>query len=218
VTPDESLVIEFFGEGKTDVGTGGQPTPPTTGVVPILVHRLCDRPPTMVAKRRPFAFLQGKNLAQKVRFARRQAYYNRSAGAVFVMDSEGDERRRRAVQDEMAKGREQDQLTLPMAIGVAQPCIEAWLLVDEQVIRRVAGIEGSLALPAEPELLPAPCRSKTANPKAVLAGWGIRAAAQKDAIAAALNDIELLETRCPAGFGTFAQDVRDQIKPLFSTR
>lgn len=218
MTSDGSIVIEFFGEGKTDLGVGARPTPPTSGVVPILVHRLCDCPSQMLAKRRPFAFLQGKTLAQKVRFAKRQAYYNRSAGAVFVMDSEGDDRKRRDVQEEMAKGRDQEQPTFPLAIGVAQPCIEAWLLVDERAIRRSVRIAGPLALPVEPESLPAPCRSETANPKAVLAGWGVRSAAQKDAIAAAMNDMELLIQRCPNGFGSFAQKVQQHIGPLFSGR
>ena len=170
----------------------------------------------MVAKRRSFAFLQGKSLAQKVRFAKRQAFYNRSAGAVFVMDSEGDDRRRRKVLDEMSRGRDQEQVSLPIAVGVAHPCIEAWLLVDQDAVRRVAGLQEPLELPADPELLPAPCESETGNPKAVLAAWGIRSAAQKDAIATATNDIKRLEERCPRGFGRFAQEVRQQIKPLFS--
>lgn len=215
MTPDGPIVIEFFGEGKTDLGLGVKPTTPTSGVVPILVHRLCDCPSQMLAKRRPLAFLQGKNLAQKVRFAKRQAYYNRSAGAVFVMDSEGDDRKRLAVQEEMARGRGQEQPTFPLAIGVAQPCIEAWLLVDEQALRRSVPIAGPLTLPTEPELLPAPCRSETDNPKAVLARWGVRSAAQKDAVAAA-NDIGLLTQRCPHGFGGFAQEVDQHIRPLFS--
>jgi hypothetical protein len=215
VSSDKTVVIEFFGEGKTDVGTGSQATPPTTGVVPILVHQLCGRPTTMLAKRRSFAFLQGKSLAQKVRFAKRQAFYNRSVGAVFVMDSEGDDRKRHKVLDELSRGREQEQVSLPLAVGVAQPCIEAWLLVDQEAIGRVTGHQPP-QLPENPESLPAPCQSETNNPKAILSGWGVRSSAQKDAIAKAINGTDRLEERCPRGFGSFAQEVRKQIKPLFS--
>jgi hypothetical protein len=216
VSSEHAVVIEFFGEGKTDVGTGTQATPPTTGVVPILVHQLCGRPTTMLTKRRSFAFLQGKNLAQKVRFAKRQAFYNGSAGAVFVMDSEGDDRKRQKVLDDLSRGREQEQVSLPLAVGVAQPCIEPWLLADQQAVRRVTGLQDPLELPAEPESLPAPCQGETGNPKAILAGWGVRSAAQKDAIARAIDSTKPLEERCPRGFGNFAQEVRQEIKALFS--
>ncbi len=49
MTSDREVVIEVFGEGKTDVGTGEADPPvqrPTKGVVPILLHTLCDKPST----------------------------------------------------------------------------------------------------------------------------------------------------------------------------
>jgi hypothetical protein len=46
--------------------------------------------------RRAVPHLQGKGLWQKVKFAKQTALYNRSAGAVFVMDSEGNHRGRLA--------------------------------------------------------------------------------------------------------------------------
>ena len=213
---ENAVVIEFFGEGKTDIGPSSAPTPPTAGVVPILVHQLCDRPATMRVKRRSFAFLQGKSLAQKVRFAKRQAFYNRSAGAVFVMDSEGDERKRQKVLDEMVRGRSQEPASLPLAVGVAQPCIEAWLLVDQRAVQHAARVQEPLEFPADPESLPAPCDNATSNPKAILIHWGVRSAAQKDRVALAISDPHLLEERCPRGFGRFAQEIRQFIRPLFS--
>ncbi len=84
-TPESARVIEIIGEGKTDIGKGhDRPEPPTRGVVPILVHRLCGEPGSMQVRRKPMTHLQGKGLWQKVAFAKRQAYYNRSAGVVFV--------------------------------------------------------------------------------------------------------------------------------------
>ena len=58
MTRDAAIVIEVFGEGKTDLGSDLGPQPPDKGVLPILVHRLCGRPEQMLAKRRAYAFLQ----------------------------------------------------------------------------------------------------------------------------------------------------------------
>ena len=138
--PDAILVLEICGEGKTDVGTipspGKSPTMlemPTEGVVPILVHQLCGRPTTMRVIRRAFSHLigKGKGLWQKVKFAKQTAYYNKSAGAVFVMDSEGKHAERIK---ELIKGRDDGYAEFPMAVGVAHPCIEAWLLADASAI------------------------------------------------------------------------------------
>ncbi len=84
-TPESARVIEIIGEGKTDIGKGhDRPEPLTRGVVPILVRRLCQEPEAMQVRRRPMTHLQGKSLWQKVAFAKRQAFYNGSAGMVFV--------------------------------------------------------------------------------------------------------------------------------------
>jgi len=77
------FIIEVVGEGETDIGPA-TPNPvielPTTGVVPILLHKLCGLPATMRVKRRKESFLQGKTLEQKVKFSKRQAKYNGAAG------------------------------------------------------------------------------------------------------------------------------------------
>jgi hypothetical protein len=89
-TPEPVYVIDIVGEGRTDRGRGAdQPEVPTNGVLPVLVHRLCNRPVSMRVRRRPLPFLQGKGLWQKVRFAKRQAFNSGSAGLVFVLDTEG---------------------------------------------------------------------------------------------------------------------------------
>jgi hypothetical protein len=69
VTPEVSVVVEFFGEGKTDIGEDDTPNPPMQGVVPILAHALCGKPASMIAKRTPMLQLQERGLARKVRFA-----------------------------------------------------------------------------------------------------------------------------------------------------
>ena len=73
--PEAAPIIEIVGEGKTDLGKGrDQPEAPTAGVVPILVHRLCDRPESMRVRLKPLPSLQGKELWQKVQFAKRRRF------------------------------------------------------------------------------------------------------------------------------------------------
>lgn len=215
MTCDAAIVIEVFGEGKTDLGSDVGPQPPDKGVLPILVHRRCGRPAQMLAKRRAYAFLQGKGLSQKVCFAKRQARYNGSAAAVFVMDSEGNEKDRRMRHRELTSGRDRELCDFPMAVGVAQPCIEAWLLADGRAIGRALGVNPGPAVPDEPEALPAPKSDRIHNPKAVLATLGVASAAEKDAVARAMNDMDLVCQRCSRGFAPFAEEVKQRIRPLF---
>ncbi len=217
MSPEASVVIEVFGEGKTDVRHDARPQPPTRGVVPILVSTLCGQPDRLLVKSYGVPFLQqketGKGLWQKVRFARRQALCNGSHGAVFVRDSEGD---LKGTVEQLHKGRDHGPSRLPMAVGVAHPCIESWLLSDATAIRRGLDLSEAPVVPDAPEDLPPPCR----NLKAVLAGIaGSRkmdlSAKEKDAIAAAMNDMELPRARCPLGFAPFADEVEARIRPLF---
>ena len=221
VSPDGNLVIEVFGEGKTDVGRHDGARPPTEGVVPILTHKLCGKPDRMLVKRRTYAMLQRpKGRWQKVKFAKRQAYYNKTTdGVVFVLDSEGDQKKLESTRKDLEKGRDAVDLSIPMAVGVAHPCIESWLLADATAIRRGLELDKSPDVPEEPESLPAFCKDRKRNPKTVLA----RAAGstkkelsanQKDRIATAINDLDLLRQRCPAGFGPFADEVQRHIRPL----
>src|SRR5271166_165569 len=52
--PDAHRVLEICGEGRTDIGnvvsppeSRTEPQPPTQGVVPVLLHKLCGEPATM---------------------------------------------------------------------------------------------------------------------------------------------------------------------------
>ena len=166
MSPDGDLVVEIFGEGKTDVGEAADAEEPRRGVVAILVHSLCGKPARMKVKRKAFYLLQGKGLWQKVAFAKRQAIYNRSAAAVFVVDSEGDEHELERKRIELKNGQDHEFPEFPAAVGVAQPCIEAWLLADASAIRRAFNMTNAPAVPGEPEKCPAPCQSRRENPKA----------------------------------------------------
>lgn len=216
--PDGNLVIFVFGEGRTDLGNSTAPDLPTSGVIPILVSTICGGPKQMRVQREPVAFLQGKGLWQKVRCAKRKA--SSGDGAVFVLDSEGDKALHKRKHDQMKKGRDAVLPDFPMAIGVAHPCIESWLLADATAIRRGLCLSAMPQIPDKPELLPAPSANREHNPKTIL-----REAArtnqkelsgrEKDCIAAAMNNMPLVRQRCPQGFAPFADEVENRIRPLF---
>jgi hypothetical protein len=217
---ETNVVIEVIGEGIADIGSEQKSDLPDSGIVPILLHKLCGKPSRMRIKRRPIAFLSGKGLAKKVQFSKRQAFYNRSHAAVFVVDSEGGHKELQAKRGDLKDGRGRALPDFPMAVGVAHPCIESWLLAAPEAIRRGLQLAATPRVPAEPESLAAPCKDRSHNPKtvsAVLAGRGGSelSAAEKDKIAAAINDFEQLRARCPLGFAPFADDVNRQIHPLF---
>ncbi len=215
-SPDK--VIEIIGEGKTDIGKGTDAEVPKSGVVAILVHTICGLPATMRIKRQAVPFLRGKGWTQKVKFAKRQAYYNKSAGIVFVLDTEGNHEER---VKELVNGRDASLIDFPMAVGAAHPCIEAWLLADANAIRKGMELGVTPHVPDEPESLPAPQHDRKHNPKTELAKCAGQArselsAAEKDKIALAIKDIALLCARCPLGFSPFAAEVEQRIKPIFS--
>jgi len=214
------VVLEIFGEGKTDIGKAksSEPELPRTGVVAILVHMLCGCPASMRVKRKPSIFLQGKGWTQKVKFAKRQAFYNKSAGVVFVLDTEGDHKER---MDELEKGRNAAHLDFPMAIGVAHPCIETWLLADAKAIKKAMDLKSLPTVSDTPETMPAPQRDRKNNPKIALAiAAEIKKAelssVDKDRITLEIRDLALICERCPIGFQPFAAEVELRIKPLFA--
>jgi hypothetical protein len=210
---EDSIALEVFGEGKTDIGKESDtPRKPDQGVVPILVYRLCKKPAAMRVKTKHFAHLERKkSLWQKVWFAKRQASYNRgTAGAVFLIDTEGDDKRI----SELERGRDHGAPDFPMAIGVARPCIEAWLLVDAAALRIALKLRTTPNVPDKPESLP-PDSGDPQHPKCVLANIGAASQAQKDVIAARI-DLQQARQRCPLSFQPFASEVETRLKPLFT--
>ena len=210
---EDVIVLEVFGEGITDFGEGTVTAiHPDQGVVPILVYRLCGKPTTMRVKAKRFAHLQGRKLWQKVCFAKRQANYNNGTrGAVFVLDTEGDDK----VVRTMAQGRDHELPDFPMAIGAARPCIEAWLLADPSAIRELPGRSRATEAVDSPESLPAPRVNRQHNPKTVLAALGADSKAQKDTIANKL-DLSAARQRCSLSFEPFAAEVETLLQPLFA--
>ncbi|HYV39710.1 MAG TPA: hypothetical protein VE988_28735 [Gemmataceae bacterium] len=210
--------LEVFGEGKTDIGKVDAPGLANSGVVPILVHTLCGKPANMRVRRHSLPFLQRKrSLWQKVKFAKQQASVNGSAAAIVVVDTEGDRKTRIA---ELAQGRNACLPNYPMAVGTAHPCIETWLLADPVAIAKGLGLGKLPTVPDRPEELSAPHKNRNANPKTALAAFSATrkselSAAEKDQIALAIKDMNLVRARCPLGFAPFADEVEQHIKPLF---
>jgi hypothetical protein len=219
VTPALEVIVELFGEGKADIGKGeGAPARPTAGVLPLLLHSLCGQPHNMLLKRRPTSFLQGKGWPQKVQFAKRQAYYNKSAGVVFVMDTEGEQQKRI---EELTRGRAAELPEFPMAVGAPHPCIEVWLLADPAAIMKGMRLTRPPQVPEGLEILPAPSQDRTRNPKTILADCcGVNRSelttTEKDRIAAEIRVLQRLRDRCPTSFAPFADEVEQRIRPLFS--
>jgi hypothetical protein len=160
-----------------------------------------------------YAYLQGKGLWQKVRFAKRQARYNKSTcGAVFVLDTEGDD----GVVQELTRGRDYELAGFPLAVGAARPCIESWLLVDSSAVRQTLGLDHLPELPEDPESLPAPSHNRTHNPKTVLTKLGANSHIHKDRIAQILG-LKAARKRCPLSFEPFAAEIETHIRPLFGS-
>ncbi len=216
--PALEIVIEVFGEGSTDVGAMTHlPSCADSGIVPILLRRLCGEPQHLRVRRMSYMFLREKHRWQKVRGAKRNARINGSAGCVFVLDTEGDHS---TVRDELVKGRDFESAEYPMAIGVAHPCVEAWLLSDASAIRRGLNLQQRPAIPANPELLPAPHLDRTHNPKTILAACNINNRqpnlAANSTIAEFLN-LDTAASVCPS-FSAFATEIRERIAAwLFPT-
>ena len=217
MSPEDTVVVEIFGDGKTEVRLDTELQRPSKGVLSILVYKLCGKPQRMRVKSMPYPHLQRGSLSQKVRFARQQAAYNGSQAVVFVVDTEGNLKDKRR---ELEKGRKQGPAKLPMAVGVAHPCIESWLLADCTAIRRALGLKRTPNVPETPEDLPAPCKDRDNNPKtelARIAGVSRKEASakEKDEIATAMNDLDLVRGRCPVSFKPFAKEVATHVEPLF---
>jgi hypothetical protein len=228
VQNNKEIIIELYADGKTEIGDLKEECVelPKSGVLPRFIHRLCGTPATMRVKCFAKAYMQktgtGKGLKRKAFYARRQGKYNmlngRAHATVFVVDSEGDLKNQR---QELAQGRDLGPKDYPMAVGVAHPCIESWLLADANAIRSTFCLDKQPDLPEKPEDLPAPQRDRKHNPKTVLSAIAGSAqkemsVADKDRIAAAMDDLDLVKSRCPLGFKPFAEEVETHIRPLFA--
>jgi hypothetical protein len=105
-----------------------------------------------------------------------------------------------------------------MAVGVAHPCIEAWLLADAAAVAQALNLTTALALYSPPEDLPAPRKDRGNNPKSILGtlvGRSAISSHEATHIAMVIPDMALLRQSCPLSFEPFATEVEQRIAPLF---
>jgi hypothetical protein len=118
---------------------------------------------------------------------------------VLVIDEDGYRER----QLQLAKAQEDMRLALPRALGVAIRTFDAWILADEvaltQVLRGAIGRQRSPEAIAEPKLV---CRQLRESSEAEMS------ASEFYAAVANVARLDVLESRCPRGFGEFAERVR----------
>lgn len=215
---NKQVIIQIIGEGKTESGRDRSDLQsPKSGVLRIIVRKLCGNPYDIKFDFKPFHSLQQGGLDRKARFARQQAYYSNYSGVVLVVDTDGDHPLKI---ESLKKGRDSCQIPLPMAVGVAHPCIESWLLADANAIHKALDLPELPDVPDKPEELPAPCKDRAINPKTKLGECtnsqrGL-SAKEMSSIASKIKDLNILRERCPKSFAPFADEVESRIKPLFA--
>lgn len=225
--------VLILGEGPTDLGRAGPDgTPLREGVLPILVRKLLEGvAPGMPVEVRVQAICRKPRLFPKN--SRRMGpsshgYVNRlrallglregreADAIVIVVDRDGERNADRIV--ELTKGREQlRQEHKPCAAGVAIEKIEAWLLADEKALCRALD-DPTIQRQPDPEKLTAQETSSDHHPKGRLERLMVRAL-KRDIPTGAFPDhyadiathldLRVLEERCPQGFRSFAEQVRE---------
>ncbi len=216
---NKHVIIQIIGEGKTESGRDRSDLQsPVSGVLRIIISKLCGNPIDLEIIFKPFHSLQQGGLDRKAQFARRQAYYSKYSGVVLVVDTDGDHPHKI---EALKKGRDSCQIQLPMAVGVAHPCIESWLLADAKAIHKALDLPECPNVPDKPEELPAPREDRAINPKTELGKCtnSKRELSVKEmsSIAAKIRDFKILRERCPKSFAPFADEVESRIKPLCET-
>lgn len=190
----------FVGDGERDAA-----------VNPPLVRQITGS--DVNATTRAWARLNaGKGYGRRLQFAIRQARDEGLQGVVATIDhdkSRGQERLR-----DLRDGRSKDRHTsapLPTALGCANPHSEAWLLDDAVAVR------ASLSLDAK---TPIPSVRTTGNPKGLLAALHSQSPRADVpireiliAIATAI-DPRRCQHQDKTGFAAFADDVREEMRPL----
>ncbi|MDQ3329402.1 MAG: DUF4276 family protein [Planctomycetota bacterium] len=182
-------------------------SPGDTGALEVLVRRLLDREIDFESRKpndRDFRRVRvhGKGHAYEkvvVPFlleAERRGF----DAVVFLIDEDGDQERRAAMEAAQANRRS----ALPRACGAAIRSFDAWMLADEQALSSLLGIAVSTS--PEPERL--------RNPKAICERYRDEAGCKRrlrDLYAnyASHAKLNLLKQRCPEGFGRFAERVEN---------
>jgi hypothetical protein len=179
-------------------------------VVPRLVEKAIEYP--VRPKSTPWFHLRdARGYQGKLRFAMLAARKDSLAGVVATIDADKASRRDllRGLRDARTALREVD--LLPLAVGVADPHCEAWILDDGTAVRKVLGLAAETAVPSmRPGL----------NAKATLLGLIHSSRRAGEAVAGLFGEIAeaLALTQClhatDTGLAAFVADVRSELVDL----
>lgn len=162
-------------------------------------------------KKAPGYHLKGYGL--KLYYLLRSARSSGADGVVATVDADKATRRQRL--NEMRKAREADRAVrppLPAALGEARPHSEAWLLDDPAAVREGLGLSRDAQVPNVRDC---------SYPKHILEELHRGSPRHDDAPLAVWPDIaaQVEPERCAhkeeTGFEAFAQDVQEELGPLF---
>jgi hypothetical protein len=118
---------------------------------------------------------------------------------ILLIDEDGQKQRCEQIQ----RAQESTLRQLPRAMGVAIRTFDAWMLADERALTEALGC--IVARQPNPEMIRDPksgCAGLLAN------GQNQMAQSKMYAEIARRIDIDILSSRCPTGFGPFAEYVR----------
>ncbi len=192
------IVIEIVCEGPTDFE-----------VLRAMLLNYCQVPADSKFLYKQVRTLLGKRLWDKVEMARFQATVSKYSACIFVLDTDGNTK----LLNDMIRGRDV-RSGLPMPVGVAHPCIEAWLLVDATAIKRGLDLIQRPVVPSEPESI-----ATADEAKSQLASYSTQkvkelAVTQKAAIAMYINWSSVVQI-CPS-FTAFDEELTIHVSPLFA--
>ncbi len=186
-------------EGKHERGTGS-----SRGALDILVRRLLDNDPDIVLDRLANSNIhashgRGKGCQKKAVRWMLEAAKREADAVVLLVDEDGNDERRREIDEAQAS----DLAAISRALGVAIRSFDAWMLADEQALSGVLGT----TVQRQPDV------ESIRNPKAVcmsLLSDSHSSLTQTEVYSGVSEEVDLstLAERCPRGFAPFATRVR----------
>jgi len=220
-----AFLIEGATEGAVRVGVGDTEPFPARGAVPLLVARIlgieksqikCFFPPLL----RPGAGAILKRAAKVLKEYARPDTWN-CQGAVILVDADGKGRQRLRTLRQRVDEVEQAGMAIGSctAVGVAIEKFEAWLLADEKALSRVLEVPNPNGVSRSPETLKgkggAPDDAKGVFAERVAQGGKRHVPPEELAYQiVAQMDLDVVERRCPKGFGLFRREVKDKLSQL----
>lgn len=213
--------IVVFGEGAHELGQ--RLDSPLSNdhlpALPCLIHRLLDEPDQAeysctAFKSVPAVHGKGPKFGKKVKRAILKAHQEGHQAAVIVIDRDAQPDAERIQAMRQARDEMVDGWYPPCAVTTAVETFDAWMIVDGKAIKESGGDHKNSH--SDPEALDGrPGSGQHPKDKAAEIFGGLRGLGGKYAAAAKHADLGLLRRRCPKGFEPFAQEVEQQIGPIF---